>query len=73
MKIPSPAAQTLQQATSGNLTAIDEILVGIQPGIYNLAVRMLGNRDDAADAASGRRLRFPPGCFKSPRTICSPR
>jgi RNA polymerase sigma factor (sigma-70 family) len=50
MKIPSPAAQTLQQATSGNLTAIDEILVGIQPGIYNLAVRMLGNRDDAADA-----------------------
>jgi RNA polymerase sigma factor (sigma-70 family) len=49
-KIPSLAAHTLQQATSGNLAAIDEILLGIEPGIYNPAVRMLGNRDDAADA-----------------------
>ncbi len=33
------------------LMYLNAVLLSIQPGVYNLAVRMLGNRDDAADAA----------------------
>ena len=29
------------------------MLLAIQPGVFNLAVRMLGNREDAADARLG--------------------
>ena len=31
--------------------AIDTLLLSIQPGVFNLSVRMLGNRNDAADAS----------------------
>lgn len=50
MKIADPGEATIEQATQGNLAAVDAILLAIQPGVFNLAVRMLGNREDAADA-----------------------
>jgi RNA polymerase sigma factor (sigma-70 family) len=50
MKITDPGAESLRLATAGDLAALDEVLVAIQPGVYNLAVRVLGQRDDAADA-----------------------
>lgn len=50
MKLPEPDAQLLQAATNGDLRAIDALLLSLQRGIYNLAQRMLGQRDDAADA-----------------------
>jgi RNA polymerase sigma factor (sigma-70 family) len=50
MKITDPGPDVLQAATGGDLAALDTILLAIQPGVFNLAVRMLGNREDAADA-----------------------
>ncbi|HZF79904.1 MAG TPA: RNA polymerase sigma factor [Rubrivivax sp.] len=50
MKISDPGAEVLQAATQGDLAAIDRLLLAIQPGVHNLAVRVLGQRDDAADA-----------------------
>jgi len=50
MKISDPGPAALQAATGGDLAALDTILLAIQPGVFNLAVRMLGNREDAADA-----------------------
>ncbi|HLL19476.1 MAG TPA: sigma-70 family RNA polymerase sigma factor [Rubrivivax sp.] len=50
MKITDPGAEVLRAATQGDLGAIDRLLDAIQPGIHNLAVRMLGQREDAADA-----------------------
>ena len=50
MKIVDPGPDVLQAATGGDLAALDTILLAIQPGVFNLAVRMLGNREDAADA-----------------------
>jgi len=50
MKISDPGPAVLQAATGGDLAALDTILLAIQPGVFNLAVRMLGNREDAADA-----------------------
>ena len=51
MKITDPGQETVKAATQGQLLAIDSLLLTIQPGVFNLAIRMLGNRDDAADAA----------------------
>lgn len=50
MKIPQLDTAVVAAATSGDLGAMDALLMAIQPGIYNLAVRMLGQRDDASDA-----------------------
>jgi RNA polymerase sigma factor (sigma-70 family) len=50
MKITDPGAETLKAAIAGDLMALDAVLLAVQPGIYNLAVRVLGHRDDAADA-----------------------
>ena len=50
MKITEPDAKLREAAIQGDLAALDRLLALVQPGIYNLAVRMLGNRDDAADA-----------------------
>lgn len=50
MKIADPGQATIDRAAQGDLAALDATLLTIQPGVYNLAVRMLGNRDDAADA-----------------------
>lgn len=58
MKINEPLAATVAEATRGDLDAIDTLLRSIQPGIYNLAARMLSNRDDAADATQEILLRI---------------
>ncbi len=50
MKISDPGRETIARAAQGDLPALDATLVAIQPGVFNLAVRMLGNREDAADA-----------------------
>ncbi|HLL11897.1 MAG TPA: RNA polymerase sigma factor [Rubrivivax sp.] len=50
MKITDPGPEVLRAATHGDLGAIDRLLVAIQPGVHNLALRVLGQRDDAADA-----------------------
>ena len=50
MKIPNPSAELLRACVQGDLNAIDTVLRAIEPAVYNLAVRMLGQRDDAADA-----------------------
>jgi RNA polymerase sigma factor (sigma-70 family) len=50
MKIIDPGPDIVRAATNGDLAALDAVLLAIQPGVFNLAVRMLGNRDDAADA-----------------------
>lgn len=51
MKIQDPGTAVLTAACSGKDWAIDQLVASIQPGIYNLAVRMLGNHDDAAEAS----------------------
>lgn len=50
MRIVSPSAITIHAATNGDLAAMDQLLLSIQPGVFNLSVRMLGNRKHAADA-----------------------
>jgi RNA polymerase sigma factor (sigma-70 family) len=50
MKIPNPNPELLRACVQGDLAAIDAVLRAIEPAVYNLAVRMLGQRDDAADA-----------------------
>jgi RNA polymerase sigma factor (sigma-70 family) len=50
MKVYEPTPSLVRRATDGDLAALDEVLKSIQPWVYNLAVRMLGQRDDAADA-----------------------
>jgi RNA polymerase sigma factor (sigma-70 family) len=50
MKITDPGADVLRAATQGDLAALDAVISAIQGGVHNLAVRMLGQRDDAADA-----------------------
>ena len=57
MKIGSPDRAVIAAATGGDLDAIDRLLRTVQPGIFNLAVRMLGNREDAADATQEILLR----------------
>jgi RNA polymerase sigma factor (sigma-70 family) len=50
MKISHPGENVLVRAAAGDLSAIEDLLRTIQPGVFNLALRMLGNRDDGADA-----------------------
>jgi RNA polymerase sigma factor (sigma-70 family) len=50
MKITDPGPELLQAATAGDLAALDRLLLAIQPGVFNLALRLLGRREDAADA-----------------------
>lgn len=50
MKIHAPDADLLAAATGGSLQALDALLAQIQPGVFHLALRMLGHREDAADA-----------------------
>jgi RNA polymerase sigma factor (sigma-70 family) len=51
MKIPDLDTSSIRQAVDGDLMAMDALLRAIEPGVYNLAVRMLGNLDDARDAS----------------------
>ena len=57
MKISDPGHGVVEAATQGDLAALDKVLIALQPGVYNLAVRMLGNREDAADATQEILLR----------------
>jgi RNA polymerase sigma factor (sigma-70 family) len=50
MKITAPSPETLAAAQGGDLAALDRLLAALQPGVFNLALRVLGHRDDAADA-----------------------
>lgn len=50
MPIPAVPDDVLARARNGDLAAIDTLLLVIQPGVFNLAVRMLGHREDARDA-----------------------
>ena len=50
MKIATIDPDLLQRAKGGELAALDALLQTIQPGVVNLAVRRLGNREDARDA-----------------------
>lgn len=50
MKITNRGPEILRAAIAGDLAALDELLLAIQPGVCNLAVRLLGHRDDAADS-----------------------
>jgi RNA polymerase sigma factor (sigma-70 family) len=50
MKIPDLPSQHLRAAADGDMAAMDALLRAIEPGVFNLAVRMLGNLDDARDA-----------------------
>lgn len=50
MRIEPVETGLLERARNGDLRALDAVLHAIQPGVYNLAVRMLGNREDARDA-----------------------
>jgi RNA polymerase sigma factor (sigma-70 family) len=51
MKIPDLDTPTIRRAVDGDLVAMDTLLRAIEPGVYNFAVRMLGNLDDARDAS----------------------
>ena len=50
MKITAPPPETLAAAQRGELAALDQLLASLQPGVFNLALRVLGHREDAADA-----------------------
>ncbi len=50
MTITAPSPETLSAAQQGDLAALDRLLASLQPGVFNLALRVLGHRDDAADA-----------------------
>jgi RNA polymerase sigma factor (sigma-70 family) len=50
MKLIAPSPETLVAAQRGDLAALDALLAALQPGVFNLALRVLGHRDDAADA-----------------------
>lgn len=58
MKIANPTPELLAAALAGKLSAIEALLACVQPGVFALAVRMLGNRDDAADATQEILLRI---------------
>ena len=50
MKIAEPDPSIVRHAIEGSLAAVDALITMIQPGVYKLAVHVLGHRDDAADA-----------------------
>jgi RNA polymerase sigma factor (sigma-70 family) len=58
MKMPDIADDLLVRARNGELQALDTLLVSIQPAVYNLALRMLGNREDAQDATQEALLKI---------------
>ncbi|MFM7332339.1 MAG: RNA polymerase sigma factor [Brachymonas sp.] len=56
-RIPNPRTETIQRAQAGDWLALDEVLRMIQPGIYALALRMMGHKEDARDATQEILLR----------------
>ena len=49
MKIEEPPQDRVQAATGGDLAALDALLAGLQPGVFQLALRMLGHRETDPD------------------------
>ncbi len=49
-RIPEIDPEQRRLAINGDLTALNALVRAIEPGVYNLALRMLGQRDDALDA-----------------------
>ena len=43
-------AEVVEAATHGDLAALDTLLSTVQTDVFNLAIRMLGDREDARDA-----------------------
>lgn len=50
VRLPEPDPASLAAAQAGQLAALETLLRSLEPGLYNLAVRMLGHREDARDA-----------------------
>lgn len=46
----APDPMLVARARGGDLAALEALLRGMQRPVYNLAVRMLGQRADAEDA-----------------------
>lgn len=46
----APDLQLVERARGGDLAALDALLRALQGPVFNLALRMLGQREDAADA-----------------------
>jgi RNA polymerase sigma factor (sigma-70 family) len=57
LRIPDLATEQVRAAAAGDLASADALLRAIEPGVFNLALRMLGNREDAADASQEILLR----------------
>ncbi len=58
MNMDESAIETdLAQALQGNAGALERVLLAAQPLIFNLALRMLGRREDALDATQETLLR----------------
>ena len=57
LRIPDLSPSQVRAAAGGDLAAADALLRAIEPGVFNLALRMLGNRQDAADASQEILLR----------------
>lgn len=53
----SPLARLILRAQAGDSTAFDQIMTGHQHKVVSLAWRLLGNQDDARDAAQEAFLR----------------
>ncbi len=51
MKIPDLEPALVRRAADGDLATMDALLRAIEPGIFNLSVRMLGHVEDARDAS----------------------
>jgi RNA polymerase sigma factor (sigma-70 family) len=49
-RIPEIDPEQRRLAISGDLPALNALVRALEPGVYNMALRMLGQRDDALDA-----------------------
>ena len=49
-RIPEIDDELRRLAISGDLRALDSLVRALEPAVYNMALRMLGQRDDALDA-----------------------
>ena len=53
----TPVARLITRAQAGDLTAFDQLMINHQQKVITLAWRLLGNQDDARDAAQETFLR----------------
>lgn len=58
MRLPEPHPALLAAAQDGDRAAANAVLGLVQPALFNLAVRMLGHREDAAEATQEILLRL---------------